>query len=67
MTEEYVLSLISELIEEMREKNLTPLILPSVELHRKVSEQLRDILNTLAKDGKIKAVKLLNDTGIILE
>ena len=67
MTEEYVLTLITELIEERKEKNLTPLILPSVELHRKIAEQLRDRLNALAKEGKIKAVKLLNDRGIILE
>lgn len=67
MTEEYILNLITELIEERKEKNLTPLILPSVELQRKIVENLRDTLNKLAKDGKIKAVKLLNDTGIILE
>ena len=66
MTEEYILSLITELIEERKEKHLTPLILPSVELHRKIAEQLRDRLNALAKDGKIKAVKLLNDVGITL-
>lgn len=66
MTEEYVLNLITELIEERKEKHLAPLILPSIELHRKISKQLRDILNTLAKDGKIKAVKLLNDVGITL-
>lgn len=66
MTEEYVLSLITELIEERKEKNLTPLILPSVELQRKIVENLRDTLNKLAKDGKIKAVKLLNDVGITL-
>ena len=66
MTEEYVLNLITELIEERKEKNLTPLILPSVELQRKIAEQLRDRLNALAKDGKIKAVKLLNDVGITL-
>ena len=66
MTEEYILSLITELIEERKEKNLTPLILPSVELQRKIAEQLRDVLNALAKDGKIKAVKLLNDVGITL-
>lgn len=66
MTEEYVLSIIAELIEERKEKHLTPLILPSIELHRKIAEQLRDVLNKLAKDGKIKAVKLLNDIGITL-
>ncbi len=66
MTEDYVLSLITELIEERKEKNLTPLILPSVELQRKIVENLRDTLNKLAKDGKIKAVKLLNDVGITL-
>lgn len=66
MTEEYVLTLITELIEERKEKNLTPLILPSVELQRKIVENLRDTLNKLAKDGKIKAVKLLNDVGITL-
>ena len=67
MTEEYILSLITELIEERKEKHLAPLILPSVELQRKIVENLRDTLNKLAKDGKIKAVKLLNDRGIILE
>lgn len=66
MTEEYILSLITELIEERKEKHLTPLILPSVELQRKIVENLRDTLNKLAKDGKIKAVKLLNDVGITL-
>lgn len=66
MTEKYILNLITELIEERKEKNLTPLILPSVELQRKIAEQLRDRLNALAKDGKIKAVKLLNDVGITL-
>ena len=66
MTEEYVLTLITELIEERKEKNLTPLILPSVELQRKIVENLRDTLNKLAKDGKIKATKLLNDVGITL-
>ena len=67
MTEEYILSLITELIEERKEKHLAPLILPSVELQRKIVESLRDTFNKLAKDGKIKAVKLLNDRGIILE
>ena len=66
MTEEYILSLITELIEERKEKHLTPLILPSVELQRKIVENLRDTLNKLAKDGKIKATKLLNDVGITL-
>ena len=66
MTEKYILNLITELIEERKEKNLTPLILPSVELQRKIVENLRDTLNKLAKDGKIKAVKLLNDVGITL-
>lgn len=66
MTEDYVLNLITELIEERKEKNLTPLILPSVELQRKIVENLRDTLNKLAKDGKIKATKLLNDVGITL-
>ena len=66
MTEDYVLSLITELIEERKEKHLTPLILPSVELQRKIVENLRDTLNKLAKDGKIKATKLLNDVGITL-
>lgn len=66
MTEEYILSLITELIEERKEKHLAPLILPSVELQRKIVENLRDTLNKLAKDGKIKAVKLLNDVGITL-
>ena len=66
MTEKYILNLITELIEERKEKNLTPLILPSVELQRKIVENLRDTLNKLAKDGKIKATKLLNDVGITL-
>lgn len=66
MTEEYILSLITELIEERKEKHLAPLILPSVELQRKIVENLRDTLNKLAKDGKIKATKLLNDVGITL-
>ena len=66
MTEDYVLSLITELIEERKEKHLAPLILPSVELQRKIVENLRDTLNKLAKDGKIKATKLLNDVGITL-
>ena len=66
MTEEYILSLITELIEERKEKHLTHLILPSVELQRKIVENLRDTLNKLAKDGKIKATKLLNDVGITL-
>ena len=66
MTEDYVLSLIAELIEERKEKHLAPLILPSIELQRKIVENLRDTLNKLAKDGKIKAVKLLNDVGITL-
>ena len=66
MTEEYILSLITELIEERKEKHLAPLILPSVELQRKIVENLRDTLNKLAKNGKIKAVKLLNDVGITL-
>ena len=66
MTEDYVLNLITELIEERKEKHLTPLILSSVELHRKIAEQLRNVLNTLAKDRKIKAAKLLNDVGITL-
>ena len=66
MTEEYILNLITELIEERKEKNLTPLILPSVELQRKIVENLRDTLNKLAKDGKIKAVKQLNGMGIAL-
>lgn len=52
--------------EKRKEKNLTPLILPSVELQRKIVENLRDTLNKLAKDGKIKATKLLNDVGITL-
>ena len=66
MTEDYVLNLITELIEERKEKHLTPLILSSVELHRKIAEQLRSVLNTLAKDRKIKVAKLLNDVGIAL-
>lgn len=66
MTEEYVLNLITELIEERKEKNLTPLILPNLELQRKIVENLRDTLNKLAKDGKIKAVKQLNGMGIAL-
>lgn len=64
MDKEIVLGLIKKLQKEKKDKRIEPTHVLDVELLNTVTSKVRDCLNDLYKEGRIKVTKTINHNAI---
>ena len=63
---ETVYETIARLIEEKKSKHIAPVSITINEIRRARDKLMRDELNNLYLENKIKKVRLINETGITI-
>ena len=67
MDKEIVLGLIKKLQKEKEDKRIEPTHVLDVELLNTVTSRVRDCLNDLYQEGKIKVIKTINHKALLVE
>ncbi len=64
---EPLIDIIRRMTDEKKEKNIMPSHIPYNDLQAEVIKQLKDDLNQMVIDNKIKAVRLINGLAVELK
>lgn len=67
MDKETILGLIKKLQKEKEDKRIEPTHVLDVELLNTVTSRVRDCLNDLYQEGKIKVIKTINHKALLVE
>ena len=67
MDKETILGLIKKLQKEKEDKRIEPTYVLDVELLNTVTSRVRDCLNDLYQEGKIKVIKTINHKALLVE
>ena len=62
-----VLHIISRMQEEKKDQSISPSHIPFIDLQREIQKELKNELNSLAKDGKIGVTRTVNSKAVYIK